>query len=216
VTRLAASGILFDCDGVLADSLESAAVAWDQWALTYAPHFNFRTDFVHGRRMGDVVAELVAPDDVAIASDVLSALEVETSVQTLTIPGAAELTASLPVGSWTIVTSGARPLAFARLAAAGISYPDRIVTSDDVTLGKPHPEPYLAGAALLGLDPATCVVFEDAPAGIAAALAAGVGAVVGVGVSALDSGATVVVPDLLAVRWVEGALEVSDEMRLDV
>jgi sugar-phosphatase len=216
VTRLAASGILFDCDGVLADSLESAAIAWDQWALTYAPHFNFRTDFVHGRRMGDVVAELVAPDDVAIASDVLSALEVKTSVQTLTIPGAAELTASLPVGSWTIVTSGARPLAIARLAAAGISYPDRIVTSDDVTLGKPHPEPYLAGAALLGLDPATCVVFEDAPAGIAAALAAGVGAVVGVGVSALDSGATVVVPDLMAVRWVEGALEVSDEMRLDV
>lgn len=215
MTRIPASGLLFDCDGVLADSLESAAIAWDQWALTYAPHFNFRTDFVHGRRMGDVVAELVAPDDVAIASDVLLALEVETSVQTLMIPGAVELTASLPADSWTIVTSGARPLAHARLEAAGIGYPARIVTSDDVTLGKPHPEPYLAGAALLGVDPAYCVVFEDAPAGITAALAAGVGAVVGIGSSALDSGATIVVPDLTAVRWVHGGLEIDDAVRLD-
>jgi sugar-phosphatase len=47
------------------------------------------------------------------------------------------------------------------------------ITSDDVVHGKPHPEPYLRGAAALGFLPGECLVIEDAPAGIAAARAAG-------------------------------------------
>jgi sugar-phosphatase len=60
-----------------------------------------------------------------------------------------------------------------RLAAAGIPVPDRIVTADDVSEGKPHPAPYLAGAALLGFAPEDCVVFEDAASGTKSARAAG-------------------------------------------
>jgi mannitol-1-/sugar-/sorbitol-6-phosphatase len=48
-----------------------------------------------------------------------------------------------------------------------------LVTSDDVTHGKPHPEPYLKGAERLGFAPAECLVIEDAPAGIQSARAAG-------------------------------------------
>jgi sugar-phosphatase len=48
-----------------------------------------------------------------------------------------------------------------------------LVTVDDVSRGKPDPEPYLAGAARLGFEPGRCVVLEDAPSGIAAARAAG-------------------------------------------
>jgi sugar-phosphatase len=48
-----------------------------------------------------------------------------------------------------------------------------MITSNDITLGKPHPEPYLKGAALLGFPPTECVVFEDVPAGVRAGKAAG-------------------------------------------
>jgi sugar-phosphatase len=48
-----------------------------------------------------------------------------------------------------------------------------MVTADDVTQGKPHPQPYLKGAEILGLNPVDCVVLEDAPSGLKAARAAG-------------------------------------------
>jgi len=47
-----------------------------------------------------------------------------------------------------------------------------MVTSTDIVNGKPHPEPYLKGAGLLGIAPQDCVVFEDAPAGIRSGKAA--------------------------------------------
>jgi sugar-phosphatase len=51
--------------------------------------------------------------------------------------------------------------------------PEVLITADDVTHGKPHPEPYLKGAEGMGLSPAECLVIEDAPAGIQAARAGG-------------------------------------------
>jgi sugar-phosphatase len=216
MTEITASGLLFDCDGVLADSLQAAALAWDAWAVDYAPTYNFRRDFVHGRRMDDVVDELVSSTIRVEAGNALVRREVETAVQSLTIPGAIALVESLPAGSWAVVTSGLRVVAEARLAAAGLPTPAHMVTSEDVTLGKPNPEPYLAGAALLGLDPAECVVFEDAPAGIRAGLDAGAKAVIGIGSSALNAGAHVVVADHRAVSYRHGVLVIDDSMRLDL
>jgi sugar-phosphatase len=216
VTEIVTSGLLFDCDGVLADSLEAAALAWDAWALDYAPTYNFRRDFVHGRRMDDVVDELVSSAIRVEAGNALVTREVETAVQSLPIRGAIALVESLPIGSWAVVTSGLRVVADARLAAAGLPEPLAIITSEMVTLGKPNPEPYLRGAELLGQDPADCVVFEDAPAGVRAGLDAGVRAVVGVGASALNSGAHVVVADLTAVSYRDGVLHIDDSMRLDL
>jgi len=48
-----------------------------------------------------------------------------------------------------------------------------VVTADDITNGKPHPEIFLTAAAKLVVAPERCLVFEDAPAGLAAARAAG-------------------------------------------
>ena len=95
------------------------------------------------------------------------------AAQTPPIAGAVELTASLPAGSWSVVTSASRRLAIARWAGAGITPPAKTVTADDITLGKPHPEPFLSGARLLGADPNRCVVFEDSPSGGIAGNAAG-------------------------------------------
>ena len=48
-----------------------------------------------------------------------------------------------------------------------------MVTSNDIKNGKPHPEPYLKGASVLGFSAAACVVVEDVPAGIRAGKASG-------------------------------------------
>jgi len=89
------------------------------------------------------------------------------------MPGAVHLVRSIPDGRWGVVTSGSRHLATARLRLAGIPVPAVMVTADDVTNGKPHPEPYLKGAELLGFNAEECLVIEDAPAGIRAAHAGG-------------------------------------------
>ena len=60
-----------------------------------------------------------------------------------------------------------------RLRAAELPVPERIVTSNDVTQGKPHPEPFLKAAAKLGFPPSECFVVEDVPAGIRAGKAGG-------------------------------------------
>eukprot|EP01116_Phalansterium_solitarium_P009751 TRINITY_DN24035_c0_g1_i1.p1 TRINITY_DN24035_c0_g1~~TRINITY_DN24035_c0_g1_i1.p1 ORF type:complete len:230 (-),score=93.03 TRINITY_DN24035_c0_g1_i1:340-1029(-) len=57
---------------------------------------------------------------------------------------------------------------------------DALIIGDECDRGKPHPDPYLAGMRAAGVGPAECVVFEDSPSGIRAAVAAGVKAIVGV------------------------------------
>ncbi len=176
-----ADGVLFDCDGVLVDSLEAAAVAWDAWAAVWAPGYDFRTQIVHGMRAADTVATLVTTDAFPAAFRALEDEEVRGAGATAPIPGAVELTRTLPLAAWAVVTSATRRLAVARLTSAGHPEPRHLVSAEDVERGKPDPEPYLLGARRLGLAPEQCVVLEDAAAGVAAARAAGVGWVIGVG-----------------------------------
>ena len=105
----------------------------------------------------------------------------------------------MAAGTWAVVTSGRTDLAVARLAAAGIPRPSVLVCADDVERGKPDPEGYLAAAQRLGVDPADAIVIEDAPAGVVAARAAGVSAVIGVGDRVADVDGTVT--DLRSLRW---------------
>ena len=174
-------GVLFDCDGVLVDSLDAAGDAWDAWAARYAPQFDYRTQMRHGVRAGDIVASFVDPEGRAESEAFLEEAEIAGAAGTHSIPGAPDLTRALPPGRWAVVTSGTSRLVRARLDAVGIARPEHIVAAEDVTHGKPDPEAYLLGAKGLGLEPSVCVVFEDAPAGVASARAAGIAAVIGVG-----------------------------------
>jgi mannitol-1-/sugar-/sorbitol-6-phosphatase len=79
---------------------------------------------------------------------------------------------SIPVDRCAVVTSGIRPVALARLRAAGLPHPQVLVTAEDVSRGKPDPEGYLAATKELGVGPSRALVIEDAPAGIQAAQAA--------------------------------------------
>ncbi len=205
-----ARGFLFDCDGVLVDSDASVHAAWSRWAVEHGFDPEGVYAQVHGRRAADTVALLV-PDAARQVESVqrINVLELEAAGEVPPIPGAPELVAAVPPGAWAAVTSGTRPLARARLQAAGLPLPDVMVTADDVSAGKPAPEGYLAAAAALGLAPADCVVLEDAVAGVLAARAAGVGAVIGVGDRALATDADVVVADLRALTVVDGGLRVA-------
>jgi sugar-phosphatase len=166
-------GILFDMDGILISSLGSVERSWTKWALMRGVDPEQALKVVHGRRSIETVA-LLRPDlDAATENLIIENLEIEDRDGVAVLPGVLELLAKLPRDRWTVVTSATGPLARVRLEAGGIPVPERIVAADDVSEGKPHPAPYLAGAALLGFAPGECVVFEDADSGANAGRAAG-------------------------------------------
>lgn len=128
---------------------------------------------LHGRPAVEIVADLLPAERVAGAVARIEELEVsDVAGGVLALPGTLDLLAALPPERWAVVTSATRRLAEARLAEVGIS-PKTLIAADDITRGKPDPEPFLLAARVLGVDPARCVVFEDAPAGLTAGRAAG-------------------------------------------
>ena len=90
-------------------------------------------------------------------------------------PGARELLAELLAAGvpCALVTMSYAVLAESMVRQLPTGSLAAVVTGDQVTDGKPHPEAYLTAAALLGVDPARCVAIEDSPTGIASAEAAG-------------------------------------------
>jgi len=117
---------------------------------------------------------ILRPDlDADAETTILEGMEMADVEGVTVLPGVLRLLAALPKDRWTVVTSATPPLARVRLAAGAIPAPERIVTAESVSEGKPHPAPYLAGAALLGFRPEECVVFEDAASGANAGHAAG-------------------------------------------
>ncbi|MFI6036646.1 HAD-IA family hydrolase [Streptomyces sp. NPDC051315] len=170
-----AQALLFDNDGTLVSTLASVERCWTLWAREYGiTAEEFARVELHGRPAVEIVADLLPARLVPEAVARVEQLEVDDvphgGVELL--PGTRAFLDALPADRWAVVTSATRRLGEARLAAVGIR-PKTLVTADDVTRGKPDPEPYLLAARELGVDPARCVVFEDAPAGLAAGRAAG-------------------------------------------
>lgn len=87
--------------------------------------------------------------------------------------GAAGLLEALSDSPWAIVTSGDRDSVTERFTAAGLPLPAVRVYGSDVEHAKPAPDCFSLAAARLGMPPAACLVVEDAPAGVSAAVAAG-------------------------------------------
>lgn len=193
MTELTASGFLFDMDGTLADSTAVVEGVWaemcerlnisleDVLAVSHgrqarATLADFAPD-LHGDELEDVVAWLAHAEETRLTGVV-------------EVPGAAALMRSLldigaPVA---LVTSAHDALARARMGAAGVPMPNVVVTAESVSLSKPDPEGYVLGASLLGLDPADCLGFEDADAGVAAVVASGASLVVVGSLSASTAG----------------------------
>ncbi|MFC5720737.1 HAD family hydrolase [Streptomyces gamaensis] len=207
---LTARAFLFDNDGTLVDSMASVVRCWTAWAQEFGiSGEDFGRVQLHGRPAVEIVADLVPAQRVGEAVRRIEELELADVSGVVVLPGTLELLGALPAGRWAVVTSATRALAAKRLASVGI-HPPLIVAADDVRRGKPDPEPFLLGAQRLGVDPADCVVFEDAPVGLAAARAAGMRSV------ALTT--THPQEDLIADHVIEGLHRVrvhgSDEMTL--
>lgn len=165
--------ILFDLDGVLVDSTLAVERVWRKWADQHKLDPEFVMEHAHGRRSVETI-RIVAPQlDVDAENLKVEAMEIGDKEGIVAIPGAAELLRSLPPQHFAIVTSATCALAAARLQYAGLVIPANLISADDVREGKPSPEPYLKGAALLGFSATECMAFEDTPAGIESAQAAG-------------------------------------------
>ena len=167
------AAILFDMDGVLVDSTAAVAGTWGRWAVLHSLDPQLVIDGAHGRRSIETVRAFAPHLDAQAEADRIESAEAMELNTVTVIPGALRLLRELPAEQWGVVTSATRPMAVVRLRDAGFPTPRVLITSDDVIHGKPYPEPYLKGTAGLGLAPEQCIVFEDSPAGISAATAAG-------------------------------------------
>ncbi|HYX52725.1 MAG TPA: HAD-IA family hydrolase [Candidatus Limnocylindrales bacterium] len=167
------AAVLFDLDGVLVDSTPAVARVWRAWALKRGLDPAWTVQQAHGRRSIETVRALAPELDAEVENRNVEKMEIEDREGVVQLPGALQLMSNLPSERYAVVTSATRPLAEARLLYAGLPVPKNMITASDVVEGKPSPEPFLKGAQLLGFAPRDCLVFEDAPAGIAAARAAG-------------------------------------------
>lgn len=166
-------GVLFDMDGILISSIESVERSWTRWAELRGVDPEFALKVAHGRRAIETAAMLRSDLDSAAELQLIEDIELADGGGLAVLPGVLILLRALPADRWTVVTSATERLARQRLAQAGIPVPERLITADHVEQGKPDPAPYLAGAALLGVPPEDCVVFEDAESGVLSGRAAG-------------------------------------------
>jgi sugar-phosphatase len=170
--------VLLDMDGTLVDSDAAVERAWVSWCHRYGVDTAAALAVAHGRPAAGTIREL-RPDlddaEVAAGAQYQLDLQYDDLDDVVALEGLPELFAALDRRAlpWAVVTSADRRLAAARLAAAGVPPVPVLVTAEDITAGKPDPEGYLRAADLLGVDPARCLVVEDAEAGIAAGRAAG-------------------------------------------
>ncbi len=166
-------GILFDMDGILVSSLGSVERSWSKWARLRGVDPDLTCQTAHGRRAIETIG-IMRPDlDAEQELKVIEDIEVEDNEGLAVLPGVLTMLAALPEGRWTVVTSATERLARVRMSVGGVPLPRQLVAADFVTRGKPHPEPFLTGAALLGFAPRDCVVFEDSASGANAGRAAG-------------------------------------------
>lgn len=159
------------------DSTGSVTRQWQMWAEEQNIDPQRVVEIAHGVRAIEIVRTLAPHLDAATEVARIEKREASDHQGVAVMPGAANLLKAIPEGRWCVVTSGTRYLATSRLKLANLPTPKVLIAADDVSKGKPDPEPYLIGAKLLGMNPAECLVIEDAPAGIRAAHAGGMKAI---------------------------------------
>jgi sugar-phosphatase len=173
------AAFLFDMDGTIISSIASAERAWTRWAEAHGLDVASFLPTIHGVRSVDTIRSLGLPGvDPEAEAAAITRAEIEDVGDIAEIPGARAFLRALPPERWAIVTSAPRELALRRLDAAAMPVPALLVAAEDIDQGKPAPDCFLLAADRLGVAAPDCLVFEDAPAGIRAGVAAGASVVV--------------------------------------
>ena len=173
------AAFLFDMDGTVTNSIAATERVWTAWARRHGLDVDAFLPTIHGVRAEETIRrQNLAGVDVAHEVDAVLAGEIADIEDVAPIPGADAFLRALPADRWAVVTSAQRDLALSRLNAAGLPIPAVLVTAEDVSRGKPAPDGYRLAAQRLGVTPETCLVFEDAPAGVLAGEAAGADVIV--------------------------------------
>ncbi|KAF8969463.1 HAD-like domain-containing protein [Flammula alnicola] len=187
-TILHLDAILFDMDGTLVDSTAGVVGAWELFRQSY-PSIDVHDilSSAHGVRTIDNLRNHCGIEDPEILESEAERFEkaiVTTSTEggrqgIVQLPGVKPIMEELgpgrylPKPCWALCTSATRSYASSALSIAGVLVPDVFVASEDVSRGKPFPDPYLLGAEKCSVKPENCLVFEDAPSGIRSGRAAG-------------------------------------------
>lgn len=212
--KFTCAAVLFDADGTLIDSIPAVERAWRTWSTEYGFDPDEILATCHGRPSAETIIELIPGDGFRAALTRLDDLEVSDTHGVRAYPNSRELLDALTDAGlpWAVVTSGNLALVTARLKAAELPTPEVLVTADSVSNGKPDPEGYLLAARKLGVDPARCVVIEDAPAGVRAGKAAGAKVIAVTTSHPADElrAADVIVPEVSALSWADGRLSTQD------
>src|ERR1700747_1526957 len=151
MANFSCAAILFDLDGVLCDSTRQVDREWREGGARKGVDGDAVMAIAHGVRTIEVIRRVAPHLDAESEAAAIENHEAQDQRGVTVMPGALELVKSIPVGRWGVVTSGSRLLATNRLRYCGLPVPEVLVISDDVTNGKPHPEPYLKGAELFGI-----------------------------------------------------------------
>ena len=180
-------GVIFDMDGVLVDSYRAHFESWLRLAKAHGltmTEEQFAATF--GRTSREIIRKFW-PDKVKDDAEVTAwDHEKEQDYRDILMEsfpemkGASQLLAALHGGGFKLAIGSSGPPENVRVTMDGLGMAEcfgATVSGADVTHGKPHPEVFLKAAAKLGLEPKNCAVVEDAPAGVAAAKAAGMAAV---------------------------------------
>ncbi len=198
------AAVLFDMDGTLVDSEKLWDVALQELAKEYGGELSVDArQSIVGTAMAESMRilhdDLGQPErDPEISAAWINARILELFRTGLPWqPGAFELVhavraAGIPTA---LVTSSPRALVEIALDTLGRDNFDTVVAGDEVVAAKPHPEPYLTAARLLGVPIGRCVAIEDSPTGVASAVAAGA--------AVLAVPAEVALPSTVGVRQVE-------------
>jgi sugar-phosphatase len=213
MTRLTlrAAALLLDMDGTLVHSTDEVETVWRLWCRRHQLAPEPVLAMCHGLRSREVIRALAPQLDMAQEVALLDELEIHHTGRGEAIMGSRALLSRLPAERWALVTSASQRVARHRLESAGLPLPTLLVGAEDVVHGKPDPEPYLLGAERLGVAPANCLVFEDAPAGIQSALRAGCAVVQVGGKRLLDPAVIAVIQD-----WRQVSMEVDEKGMLQV
>jgi sugar-phosphatase len=203
VLTLRAEALLLDMDGTLVHSTTEVETVWRLWCQSHRLDPEPVLAMCHGVRSREVIRALAPQLDLAREVALLDELEIQHAGVAEPIAGARTLLGALSPARWALVTSASQRVARHRLASAGLPLPRLLIGAEDVVRGKPDPEPYLLAARRLGLAPADCLVFEDAPAGICSALQAGCQVVQIGGDKRLDDGVRARLEDWRQIRLTE-------------